>query len=452
MSAALDNNDEPRLERLRQILDSGALDSTKRLLGILTPGEIGHLLESLPPTQRKLLWDVLRERDDGAVLLHVTDEVRAELVKDMSATDWLGAIENLDMDDLADLVQDMPLAVTGEVMQALDEQYRKRLEAVLSYPEDTAGGLMNTDTVTVRPEVTLDVVLRYLRRLGDSVPRDTDRLFVVNRDDTYLGELPLWRLVSGNLDESVAEAMSLNFKPLPVDLPEREVMRRFESHDLISAPVVDATGRLLGRITIDDVVDLIREEGEHQFMVRAGLSEEEDMFAPVLASTRRRALWLGINLFTAFLASWVIGQFEATLAQVVALAVLMPIVASMGGIAGSQTLTLAVRGIALGQLSGKNARHLLIKELAVGSLNSLIWAAVVAAIAGVWFSSLAIALLIAAAISINLMFAALTGAILPLLLDRLGIDPALAGSVLLTTVTDVVGFLAFLGLATLFLL
>ena len=309
-----------------------------------------------------------------------------------------------------------------------------------------------SSTVTVRPEVTLDVVLRYLRRLGDSVPNDTDKLFVVNRDDQYLGILRLSHLVTREPDDTVAEAMSLNMTPIGAELPTSEVARRFEAHDILSAPVVDADGRLLGRITVDDVIDVVREEGEHQFMGGAGLSEEEDMFAPVLTSARRRALWLGINLATAFLASWVIGRLEDTLAQVVALAVLMPIVASMGGIAGSQTLTLAIRGIALGQLGVKNARALLFKELAVGSLNSVIWAAVVAVIAGVWFSSVEIAFLIAAAIVINMVFAAVAGTLLPLALERAGIDPALAGSVLLTTVTDVVGFLAFLGLATLFLL
>lgn len=452
MSGATENNENPRLARLTEILDSGAVRSARRLLDSLAPGEIAHLLEALPPAQREVLWRMVRQVDDGEVLLLVTDEVRAELTKDMDTAEWLAAAENLDLDDLADLVQGMPDAVTQEVMQALDDQRRKRLETMLSYPDDTAGGLMNTDTVTVRPEVTLDVISRYLRRLGEAMPRDTDKLFVVNRDDVYLGVLPLWKLVSGNPDQSVAEAMSLAMQPLPVDMSEREVAHRFEAHDILSAPVVDAEGRLLGRITVDDVIDVIREEGEHQFMGQAGLSEEEDMFAPVLASTKRRAVWLGVNLLTAFLASWVIGQFEGTLEKIVALAVLMPIVASMGGIAGSQTLTLAIRGIALGQLNGSNARHLVIKELAVGSLNSLIWAAVVAVIAGVWFDSVAIALLIATAISINLIFASISGALLPLALDRLGIDPALAGSVLLTTVTDVVGFLAFLGLATVFLM
>lgn len=452
MSAVAETSEDSRLQRLQDILASGAVREASRLLRSLAPAEIAHLLESVPPAEREIIWNLVDEEHDGQILLLVTDEVRDSLIRHMDAEELLAATENLDLDDLADLVQQMPSAVTAEVLNALDDQRRKRLEAVLSYSEDTAGGLMNTDTVTVRPEVTLDVVLRYLRRLGDAVPSSTDKLFVVNRDDNYLGILRLSKLVSHDPSDTVAEAMSLAMQPIRADMSTSEVARRFEAHDMLSAPVIDHDGRLLGRITVDDVIDVIREEGEHQFMGRAGLSEEEDMFAPVLASTRRRALWLGINLATAFLASWVIGLFEATLSKVVALAVLMPIVASMGGIAGSQTLTLAIRGIALGQLSSKNARALMIKELAVGTLNSLIWAVVVAVIAGVWFNSSAIALLIAAAITINLVFAAITGSILPLLLERVGIDPALAGSVLLTTVTDVVGFLAFLGLATLFLI
>ncbi|MCP5315151.1 MAG: magnesium transporter [Chromatiaceae bacterium] len=451
MSAAAENSEDSRLHQLQDILASGAVRAASRLLRSLAPAEIAHLLESLPAGEREIIWNLVDETQDGEILLLVTDEVRAALIRHMAPEELLAATEKLDLDDLADLVQQMPSAITAEVMNALDDQRRKRLETVLSYPEDTAGGLMNTDTVTVRPEVTLDVVLRYLRRLGDGVPEDTDKLFVVNRDDGYLGILMLSQLVTRNPEDTVAEAMSLAMQPIRAEMLTSEVARRFEAHDMLSAPVVDHDGRLLGRITVDDVIDVIREEGEHQFMGRAGLSEDEDMFAPVLASTRRRALWLGINLATAFLASWVIGQFEETLTKVVALAVLMPIVASMGGIAGSQTLTLAIRGIALGQLSSKNARALMFKELAVGTLNSLIWAVVVAVIAGVWFHSAAIAILIAAAITINLVFAAITGSVLPLLLERIGIDPALAGSVLLTTVTDVVGFLSFLGLATLFL-
>ncbi len=452
MSAQAETSEDSRLLRLQDILASGAVREAARLLRSLAPAEIAHLLEALPPAEREIIWNLVDEEHDGQILLLVTDEVRASLIRHMDPEELLAATANLDLDDLADLVQQMPSAITAEVMNALDDQRRHRLEAVLSYSEDTAGGLMNTDTVTVRPEVTLDVVLRYLRRLGDGVPRDTDKLFVVNRDDEYLGVLQLSQLVSRDPEDTVAEAMSLDMQALRADTSSSEVARRFEAHDILSAPVINEDGRLLGRITVDDVIDVIREEGEHQFMGRAGLSEEEDMFAPVLASTRRRAVWLGINLATAFLASWVIGQFEDTLSKIVALAVLMPIVASMGGIAGSQTLTLAIRGIALGQLSKSNARALLLKELAVGTLNSLIWAVVVAVIAGVWFQNSEIAVLIGVAITINLLFAAVTGSLLPLLLEKVGIDPALAGSVLLTTVTDVVGFLSFLGLASLFLL
>ncbi len=446
------NSDDNRLQAVRDLLDGGTLQLATRMLNALRPAEIAHLLESLPLTQRNVVWELLDEHAAGEVLLEVTDDVRDSLLQEMDLADIVAATEGLEIDDLADLVKDLPRHITWEVIDSLDHQNRERLEAVLPYPEDSAGGLMNLDTVTVRAEVTLDVVMRYLRRLGEKVPKDTDKLFVVNRDGFYLGALSLSRVLTNDPDDSVAEIMSLDMQPIPADWGEREVANRFEQHDLLSAPVVDEQGRLLGRITIDDVVDVIREEGEHQFMGRAGLSEDEDMFAPVMISAKRRALWLGINLLTAFLASWVIRQFESTLDQIVALAVLMPIVASMGGIAGTQTLTLAIRGIALGQLSANNSRWLMLKELAVGGINSIIWAVVVGVVAGLWFQNVGIALLIAAAITINLIFAALAGAALPLLLQRFGIDPALAGGVLLTTVTDVVGFLAFLGLATLFLL
>ncbi|MGD8589996.1 MAG: magnesium transporter [Chromatiales bacterium] len=446
------NSEESRLQAVQDVLDSGTLLQAGRMLNALRPAEIAHLLESLPQSQRKIAWELLDDTTDGEILLEVTDEVRDSLIQQMNAAELVAATEGLDTDDLADLVKELPRHITWEVLDSLDQQHRERLESILSYPEDSAGGLMNVDTVTVRAEVPLDVVIRYLRRLGEQVPADTDKLFVVNRDGLYLGAISLTDVLTHDPDDSVAEVMSLDLKPIPADWNEREVANRFEQHDLLSAPVVDEDGRLLGRITIDDVVDVIREEGEHQFMGQAGLSEDEDMFAPVLISAQRRALWLGINLLTAFLASWVIRQFEATLDQIVALAVLMPIVASMGGIAGTQTLTLAIRGIALGQLSAKNSRSLLLKELAVGAINSTIWAVVVGTIVWFWFQDADIAMLIAAAMTINLIFAALAGAVLPLLLEKLGIDPALAGGVLLTTVTDVVGFLAFLGLATWFLL
>lgn len=444
--------EQSRLQTLQEVLDSGTLQQVARMLNALRPAEIAHLLEALPLEEREIVWGLVEEESEGEVLVQLADEVLADLVSKMDKEALLAAAEGLDTDDLADLVQELPLAITREVLNSLDQQRRERLETVLHYPEDTAGGLMNTDTVTVRAEVTLDVVMRYLRRLKDKIPHQTDSLIVVNRDDKYLGMLFLTDILTCEPSDIVAEAMSLDIKPIPATWSDHEVANRFEQHDLISAPVVDKEGKLLGRITVDDVVDVIREEGEHHFMGQAGLSEDEDMFAPVMVSARRRALWLGINLITAFIASWVIGLFEHTIEKVVALAVLMPIVASMGGVAGSQTLILAIRGLALGQLSSKNARWLMMKELAVSLLNSLIWAMVVGAVAGFWFNSADIALLIAAALTINLLFAAFTGAALPLLLERLGIDPALAGSVLLTTVTDVVGFLSFLGLATIFLL
>jgi len=451
-SQATTESEISRLEQIQEFLDQDAWQEATQLLKKLQPAEIAHVLEALPLNQRQILWDLLDTDQDGETLMALTENVRNELLQNMDQEDIVAATEHMDVDDLADFIQELPHDVTREVMESLSEQDRRRLETVLSYPEDTAGGLMNTDPVTVRPEVSLDVVLRYLRQLGDHVPRDTDQLFVTNREDKYLGTLRLADLVTHDPQDTVAEVMSLEVQPFNALTAATDVARRFERYDLLSAPVVDENGKLVGRITVDDVVDLIREEGEHHFMGSAGLSEDEDMFAPVMVSSKRRALWLGINLLTAFLASWVIGNFEETLDKIVALAVLMPIVASMGGVGGTQTLTLAIRGLALGQLSGKNAGYLLAKELAIALVNGVLWALVVGIIAGFWFHSTDIALVIAAALLINLVAAAIAGALLPLALDRLGIDPALAGGVLLTTVTDVVGFLAFLGLATAFLL
>jgi magnesium transporter len=441
-----------RIDALHGVLESGSVKKAQRMLNALHPAEIGHVIESLPPPQRQLLWELVDPSIEGEALLYLHDDVRDDILSRMSSDRILAAAESLDSDDLAALIRDLPSTITGEVLNSLDQQRRERLEISLAYPEDSAGALVNSDTVSVRPEVTLDVVMRFLRRYKDGLPNLTDHLIVVNRAGRYLGILYLSDLLTHDPDESVAEVMTLDVQPILATTSAREVAKRFEAHDLVSAPVIDDQGQVLGRITVDDVMDLIREEAEHQFMGQAGLSETEDMFAPVLLSARRRALWLGVNLLTAFLAAWVIGRFEATIQQIVALAVLMPVVASMGGIAGTQTLTLAIRGIALGQLSVKNIRWLLAKEMAVALLNSLIWSLVVAGIALLWFGSRDIAIIIAVAIALNLLTATFTGALLPLLLRRLGIDPALAGGVILTTVTDVVGFMAFLGLATLFLL
>lgn len=450
--AATENpSTQNRLESLSQALASGAAGKVRRLVHNLHPAEIGDLLESLPQEPRVILWELVDPEDRGEVLLHVNDEVRSGLIKEMEPGELVAMTEGLDTDDLADLLADLPGTVIQEVLRAMDMQNRHRLEAVLSYPEDTAGGLMNIDTITVRADVSLDVVLRYLRLRG-TIPDLTDSLMVVNRYDKYLGLLPLTTLLTNDPEMTVAEVMDREIEGISAGLADTEVAKLFQDRDLISAPVVDDSGKLLGRITIDDVVDVIRDEADHSLLSMAGLDEEDDIFAPVVPSATRRALWLGINLVTAFLASWVIGLFEGTLEKVVALAVLMPIVASMGGIAGSQTLTLVIRGLALGKVGRSNARWLMLKELAVGSLNGVLWAVVVAVIATAWFQSTDIGLIIGAAIVVNLICAALAGFSIPILLQRFGIDPALAGSVLLTTVTDVVGFMAFLGLGSLFLL
>lgn len=441
---------ESRLEALRQALQAGTMRQVSRMINSLHPGEIALLLESLPPEERRIAWELVDPDDEGEVLLEVNDEVRSTLIRGMEDEDLVAATEGLEIDDLADLLEDLPEAVTQQVLRSMDKQNRDRLRHVLAYPEDTAGGLMNTDTITVRPDVTLDVVLRYLRLLGN-VPEKTDCIFVVNRSDEYLGCLHVTRLLTEDQQRTVAEVMDTEVQGIDAMTPDSEVAKVFESRDLVSAAVVGQDGRLLGRVTIDDVVDVIRDEAEHSIMSTAGLGEEEDMFAPVVASARRRAVWLGANLATAFMAAWVIGLFEATLDKVVILAVLMPIVASMGGIAGSQTLILVTRGIALGQVERSNARWLMFKEIAVGILNGVGWALVVAVATVFWFRNWEVGAVIAVAIAINLLAAACAGVAIPLVLKRLNIDPALAGSVVLTTVTDVVGFAAFLGLGAMFL-
>lgn len=442
---------ESQLKALADVLDTGAMLHARRMLNELTSAEIADLLESLPYSERNLLWDLVDPEKEGEVLLEVGDEVRATLIRDMPLQELIDATEGMDVDDLADLVQSLPDKVTAEVLTSLDMQRRKRLDAVLPYPRDSAGGLMNTDTVTVRPEVTLEVVLRYLQRFN-ALPRNTDNLIVTTRDNRYIGLLPLTTLLVSDPQSYVVDVMSRDMEAIPAETEDHNVARIFEDYDLLSAPVVDKQMRLLGRITVDDVVDVIRDEGDHSVMGMAGLTEEEDLFAPVVPSSRRRALWLGINLVTAFMASWVVSNFEGTLEKVVAIAVLMNIVASMGGIAGTQTLTLVTRGLALGQVSRQNRMWLISKEMIVGLFNGIIWALVVGGIAFLWFEQANIGIVIAAAMIINLVVAALSGAAIPLILRKLHIDPAIAGSVVVTTVTDIVGLFVFLGLATVFLL
>ncbi len=441
---------ESQLKALSDVLDSGAMLHARRMLNELPSAEIADLLESLPYSERNLFWDLVDPAKEGEVLLEVGDEVRTTLIRDMPLQELIDATEGMDVDDLADLVQSLPDRVTAEVLTSLDMQHRKRLDAVLSYPQDSAGGLMNTDTITVRPEVTLEVVMRYLQRFS-SLPHNTDNLIVTTRNNRYIGLLPLTTLLVSDPQSYVVDVMSRDIEAIPAETEDDNVARIFEDLDLLSAPVVDKQMRLLGRITVDDVVDVIRDEGDHSVMGMAGLTEEEDLFAPVVPSSRRRALWLGINLITAFMASWVVSNFEGTLEKVVAIAVLMNIVASMGGIAGTQTLTLVTRGLALGQVSRQNRLWLISKELIVGLFNGVIWALVVGGIAFLWFEQANIGIVIAAAMIINLVVAAFSGAAIPLILRKLRIDPAIAGSVVVTTVTDIVGLFVFLGLATVFL-
>jgi magnesium transporter len=439
-----------RLQTLHDALSQQDIRAIHQVIVDLHPAEIALLLESLPADQRTIVWEQVDPSFDGDILLHVNDNLRASLIRDMASHELVAAAENLDPDDLADLLPEMPEDVTAQLLQNMDDQHRERLEAVRHFDEDSAGGLMNVDTITIRADINLDVVLRYMRRLG-KLPENTDNLMVVDRDGRYLGLLPLTTLLTQNPTQGVEALMSNASEAILASTPAQEVATLFEHRDLISAPVVDEQGKLLGRITIDDVVDVIRDRADHDFMGMAGLNEEEHIFAPVIASSRRRAVWLGINLLTALLASWVIGLFDATIEQLVALAVLMPIVASMGGIAGSQTLTLVIRAQALGQISSGNVRRLLNKEIGVSLVNGLIWASVLAVIASLWFNSQALGLVIGVAILGNLLVAAISGALIPLILKKMGADPALAGSVVLTTVTDVFGFFAFLGLAALFL-
>jgi len=442
---------QTNLKLLREMLDSGGMRSARLLIQSLHPSELARLLESLPLRERAVIWEMVELDLEGDVLVEVADEVRDGLLQGMPKEELLAATEGMELDDLADLVADLPEALTQEVLKSLNHLDQERLQQVLAYDEDSAGGLMNVDIVTVRPDVTVEVVLRYLRAHAE-IPDGTDTIFVVNRDNEYVGSLYLTRLLTQDPDASIEHVMSTDILPIPAHTPSEEVVWEFENRDLLSAPVVDDEYRVVGRITIDDVVDIIRDEAEHSLMSAAGLDEEDDMFAPVVKSARRRALWLGVNLLTAFLAASVVDIFQTTVDKIVLLAVLMPVVPSMGGVAGTQSLTIITRAMALGLIDKTNARGILKKELMVGVMNSLGWSVVVALATYFWFNDWRIGAVIAAAMAINLTIAAGAGFAIPLTLKRMNIDPALAGGVVLTTITDVVGYMAFLGLGAAFLL
>ena len=440
--------EKTHLEGLSLALDSGAIHQVRRLLNSMSASEIAQVLESSPPNERNVLWELLDSDLESAVLQRLNEDVRNHIINLMDTSEVAALTETWDVDDVADVLQQLPDRVTQEVLDLMSHQDRQRVESVLTYDEESAGGLMNTDTITVRADLSIDVVLRYLRR-HEKIPDMTDSLFVVNRDDLLIGTLPIRNILTADPTEPVYKLMDANAEVIPADMPDTEVANLFERNDWISAPVVNEDRHLLGRITIDDVVDVIREDADHSLRGLAGLGEDDDTFLSLRKSTPRRMLWLGINLLTALAASAVIGQFQATLDKVIALAVLMPIVASMGGVAGTQTLTVVIRGMALGHIQKNNMRWLLNRELIMGAMNGLFWAIAVGLIAGFWFQDFTLSAIIAAAMVINLCAAAMAGVLLPLLLRSINIDPALAGGVALTTITDVIGFLSFLGFATL---
>ena len=434
---------------LSQAIDSGSLYQIRQMIKTLPTAGIAHLIESSPPKTRSVLWQLIDKDSEGEVIQYLNEDLQNDILSELNAEQVAELTEGLETDDLADILQHLPQQVTSQVLQAMGQQDRHRVETVLSYDEDTAGGLMNTDTITVRRNHTVELVLRYLRR-HESIPEMTDNILVVNRDDELLGILPLREVLVSDPNTSVREVMREDIEAIPVDMEATQIAQLFEQHDWVSAPVVDNNEKLLGRITIDDVVDVIRDSTEHSLMSMAGLDEEDDTFAPIIKTAKRRALWLGVNLMTAVLASVVIYLFQDTIDQVVYLAVLMPIVANMGGVAGTQTLTLVIRSLALGHITPSNSRWLLTRELGVAVLNGALWAFVISLIAFMWYRDLLLSYIIASAMLINLVTAALAGAYLPLFLKRIKIDPALAGSVALTTVTDSIGFFAFLGLAQIF--
>ncbi|MBV7433889.1 magnesium transporter [Cardiobacteriaceae bacterium TAE3-ERU3] len=438
------------LAQVREALSEDNIAEVEQVINEMAPAEIARILESLPPAEREQVWDAVDEEYNGDVLAHLGESALEDIVEDMSPEELRQTAESMDDDDLVDFLQDIPEDTALQLLSSFDIAQRERLAEMLEYDDESAGGMMNTDAISVRSDVRIETVVRYLRRMDD-LPDVTSKVFVVDRDGHLQGELILTRLLTANNDALIAEVMNSDFVSFNVHDDAHTVAQQFREHDLISAAVLNDAEQLVGRITVDDVIDYMQEEAERILMQTAGMDEEVDTFAPIRKAAVSRGIWLGINLVTALLAASVINAFGATIEKVVALAALSPLVASMGGIAGSQSLTIIIRGIALGQIEGSNAWSLLWRELIIGLINGAVWGLVTATIALVWFGQANLAVIVVCAIFINLICAALSGVGIPLLLKKLNIDPALAGSVILTTVTDVVGFLVLLGLATMFL-
>ena len=443
---------EKKLGKLISDLERDQITSIQQTLTSLHPSEIARLLESLTPGKRKIIWQLVDQDDEGDVLKELVEDVRHNLIGEMDATELIAATQDMELDDLADLLVDLPETVTEQVITALDQQDQIRLESVMSYDEDTAGGLTNPGIISVRRGITIEVLIRYLKRLN-KLPEHTNYIYIVNRNDEYLGALKLVDLFLEDKNKPIETIMDESVKAMFADVDVKQVAMDFQNLDLISMPVIDEKNRLLGQITVDDVVDVIQDQVNSEIFNMAGLDDEDDIFAPVILSTKRRAVWLGMNLITAFVVAGAIGLFQEILQQIVILAVLMPIVASMGGVAGNQTLILVIRGIAMGKIQRSNARKLLVKESSVALLNGFTWSIVVSVLAVVLFQTTwEIGLIVGAAMLLNIFASAIAGVSIPFLLKKMGIDPALAGGVLMITLTDVLGFVTFLGLATLFLL
>ncbi|MBP7824775.1 MAG: magnesium transporter [Pseudomonas sp.] len=438
-------------DRVENLVHRQNLAELQRKLDELHSADVAHILEALPLHDRLTVWQLVRAERDGDILLEVSDAVRETLLADMDDHEILAAAREMDADELADLAPELPRDVVHELMESLDAQQRERVRSALSYDEDQVGALMDFEMVTIREDVSLEVVLRYLRRLKE-LPGHTDKLFVVDYDGILKGVLPIKRLLVNDPDKQVGEVMAddpVTFNP---DEDAYDAAQAFERYDLISAPVVDRNGKLIGRLTIDEMVDLIREESESEVLNMAGLREEEDIFASVWKSVGNRWAWLAVNLVTAFVASRVIGLFEGSIEKLVALAALMPIVAGIGGNSGNQSITMIVRAIALDQVGTGNTARLMRKELGVALVNGLLWGGVIGVVAGVLYDSWSLGAVMTAAMTLNLLLAALMGVLIPMSLLRLGRDPAMGASVMITAMTDSGGFFIFLGLATLFLL
>jgi len=442
---------EKKLSTIINDLEKDKATNIQNTLSSLNPSEIARLLESLTQRERNVLWQMVDQEDEGEILKELIEEVRQNLISQMNASELIAATQDMELDDLADILSDLPNQITDQVIKALDKQDQNRLESVISYDENTAGGLTNPKIISIRRGVNIDGLMKYLRNMH-ALPENTNYIYVINRDNQYIGAVKLVDLFTQSKEMPIEEIMDSNVKAIHADVLAEEVAIEFQDLDLISAPVTDSNNRLLGQITIDDVVDVIQDQVNSEIFNMAGLDDEDDMFAPIFISSKRRAVWLGANLVAAFIVATAVSLFQETLDQIVILAVLMPIVASMGGVAGNQTLILVIRGIAMGKIQKSNAIKLLNKEALVALLNGCIWSIVVSIFSVILFNTKwEIGIIVGLSMLINIIASAIAGVSIPFFLKRIGIDPALAGGVMMTTLTDVLGFITFLGLATLFL-